>query len=154
MRQQSGFSKFEFLLVVALVGILGTILLARMTALEAESERIAAMLTIRNIRSGLQMAQGEFLMRGKEAAMAQLLTANPLDFLKQSGEQDDGGIHGGATGNWQFDAARRELVYRPRMKEAFGGRDELRWRIEGIPSSSGSVIGLRLAETSAVPIAQ
>lgn len=146
---ERGVSKFEFLVIVVVFGILGMVLLARLTEIEADAELTAVMLTVRNIQSGLRFAQAERIMRGEESHMAELLVADPRDFLDPS----KGWVVAapeGAKGDWRFDRVRHELAYRPRLKDAFDGKDELRWRIEGTPSADGRVIGLRLARIEGV----
>ena len=101
-------------------------------------------LAIRNMRTGLQLAMAEKLMRGEDKSMVELAGTNPLELIGQPNG-------GGARGDWQFDAERHELVYRPMIALAFEGRNELRWHIAGIPGSGGRVTGLRLVEVSPAP---
>lgn len=112
-----------------------------MLATEAQSERLAMTLAIRNMRTGLQLAMAEKLMRGEDKSIADLAETNPLELI---GQPDGGEI--GARGDWKFDAERHELVYRPNISMAFGGSSELRWHIAGIPGPNGRVTGLRLLE--------
>lgn len=128
-------SRFE-LVVIAIVA--GIIVLAVLVT-EAQSERLAMTLAIRNMRTGLQLAMAEKLMRGEDKSMGELAETNPLELIGQSSGS-------GVRGDWQFDARRHELVYRPLIAMAFEGRKELRWHIAGIPGPGGRVMGLRLVE--------
>lgn len=129
------FARFELAVIAAIALVAGIVFLA----VEAQSERLAMTLAIRNMRSGLRLAVAERLMRGEDAQIARIAAANPLDFL--------GPREGGAPdARWQFDAGRGELVYRPRIRAAFGGSDELRWRIDATPAANGRIVGLRLVE--------
>ena len=146
MRSQRGSGKLEFLLVVVLFGILAGALLARLVGIEQAAERTEVDLAVRNMRVGLQLAIGERLMRGQEERLAELVGANPIDFLGRlplgyRGEttEPDG------PGTWRFDPASHILAYRPRQPEAFGGNEELRWRMATQQATSGGRIqGLRL----------
>lgn len=150
MRYRRGFSKFEFALVVALVGVLATALLGRLLVIEAEAERTEVALTIRNIRVGIQLAIGERIMRGEEARLAEVARASPLDFL---GQPPRGFVARAATpaapGQWTYDARRRELAYRPRLPQAFAGAEELHWRYLARFNAAGQVVGASLTSDDA-----
>jgi len=131
---QSGVSKFEFALVVAIIGVLGGLLLHRLTEVEAAAERLQVELTVRHMRLGLSLAIGERIMQGREDSLAELLERNPADFLGGSG----------LAQGWRYDPAARRLSYRPRQPEAFEGREELQWRLTAAGRANGRVMGLRL----------
>ena len=149
MRHRRGGGKFEFLLVVALFGVLAFALLNRLADVEQEAERTEVSLTERNIRVGLLLAVGEDVMGGREDRLAELLAANPVQFLGRTprGYLGETGLPGG-PGTWRFDPATRVLAYRPRQAEAFGGRQELRWRIQSRVLPDGRVAGIRLENLS------
>ena len=130
-------SRFELAVIAVVAGIAVLAILVT----EAESERLAMTLAIRNMRTGLQLAMAEKLMRGEDNSIAELAGTNPLDFIGQSN-----GSGSGVRGDWQFDARRHELVYRPMIALAFDGRNELRWHIAGISGPGGKAAGLRLVE--------
>lgn len=132
-------SRFEWSIIAIVTGIAVLV----MVVVEAQAERLAMTLAIRNMRSGLQLAMAEKLMRGEENRIPELAAANPLELI---GQPDGSGSS--AWGDWQFDSRRHELVYRPLIALAFDGRHELRWRIEGTPGSGGRLSGLRLVEMS------
>lgn len=140
-----GAGKFEFLVVVALFGVLAMALLDRLVELERTAERTEVDLTERNMRVGLQLAIGEDLMRGREDRLPALLETNPVSFLGRlpRGYLGDGGAPDG-PGTWRFDAERRILAYRPRQPEAFGGRTELSWKMASQGSLGGRIVGIRL----------
>lgn len=140
MRRQAGLSKFEFAVVLAIIGVLAHLLLDRLAAVERETERLAVDLTVRHIDIGLKLAIGERIMRGEEDRIAALLDDNPLHFL---GTQKVGAGRTAAE-SWHYDAASRVLTYRPRQPEAFGGSTQLDWRFTGHTDEIGRTVGLRL----------
>ncbi len=166
MRRQRGLSKFEFAVVLAIFGILATLLLDRLVALEHDTERLEVALTLRHIDIGLKLAIGERMMRGEEARIPELLDRNPLDFLGQQqvgagppqadtppvGGSEPGlrarGANkvgaGGTADRWAYDPASRILGYRPRQPEAFEGNTRLEWRFIGHIDELGRNVGLRL----------
>ena len=145
MRKHRGRSKLEFLVIVALFGILAAALLDRLTGIEQAAERTEIELTVRNMRVGLQRAIGERLMRGEEHRLAELVDANPVGFLGwlPQGYRGEAAAPGG-PGTWRFDPATHALAYRPRQPEAFGGRTELRWKLASQGSVGGRIAGMRL----------
>lgn len=147
-RRQRGLGLLEFAVVAALFGVLALTLLERLTELEQDGERLEVELTVRNMRVGLQLAIGEKLMRGEEDRLAELLGMNPVSFLGRlpQGYVEEVGAGGTVPGAWRYDEKSRVLAYRPRQPEAFGGRDELRWKMRSVGLLNGRVVGLRLAE--------
>jgi type II secretory pathway pseudopilin PulG len=144
MKSQRGASKFEFAVTVAILGVLATALLMRLSALQAEAERTEVDLTVRNIRVGIQLAIGERIMRGEEARIGEVAQASPVDFLghRPRGFSDDSSP--GAPGQWAYNPARRELGYAPRLPQAFANATELRWRYVARIDSSGRTVGVSL----------
>lgn len=146
MKRPVGASKLEFAIVIALIGVLAAALLQRIQFVQGEAERTEVQLTIRNLQVGIQLAVGELIMRGEERRMPELVAANPVRFL---GKQPPG-YEGEAPsprrpGGWVFDPVLREIAYRPRLPQAFEGRDELRWRYLSVAIAPDRPVGLRLA---------
>lgn len=143
--RQAGKGKFEFLILVALIGILGNILLERLMGIEREIERTEVELTLRNMETGLQLAIGERLMEGREDRLAELLNANPIDFLGHPprGYTQDAG-QAAKAGSWHFDPASHVLTYRPRQSVAFAGQRQLRWKMTHRNGPGGRIAGMRL----------
>jgi hypothetical protein len=143
--RQEGTGKFEFLFVVALIGILGGALMARLIGIERESERTEVDLTVRNMRVGLSLAVGERMMRGRDDSLPELLAANPVSFLgwEPRGYENENG-DGAVPGEWYFDPKTRTLAYYPRQPEAFDGRQRLRWKLAAQGSLKGRIVGMRL----------
>ncbi|MDO8959238.1 MAG: hypothetical protein Q7U85_05850 [Rhodocyclaceae bacterium] len=151
MERQTGFSKFEFAVVLAIFGVLATLLLDRLVALEQATERLEVELTVRHINTGIKLAVSERIMRGEEARIAKLVDANPLEFLSPNvgaGEmaQPDAANMGTAPtlAGWHYATDSRTLSYRPRQREAFNGREHLAWRYISHTDERGRSAGLRL----------
>ncbi len=145
MNRQRGVSKFEFALTVAIFGVLAAVLMQRLSAIQSAAERTEVDLTVRNIRVGIQLAIGEHIMRGEEQRIGEVAQASPVDFL---GHRPRGfnaiATEPEASGEWAYDRLRRELAYRPRQPQAFGGAEELRWRYVARIDPSGRTVGASL----------
>lgn len=150
---------FQGSVYLLLVAFLAAWLLAALDEAEERAERLAVELTIRNIRTGMQLAMGEAMMHQRESEIASWVGSNPVRWL---GAPPDG-YRGECTaaeadalpaGGWCFEREHRELVYRPRnvghlrILEAADGRVErlLRWRVGRAVESlaAGGFVGLRV----------
>lgn len=144
MKHQRGANKFEFAVIVVIFGILATILLVRLHGIEVEAERTEVDLTVRNIRVGIQLAIGERIMRGEEDRIVEVAQGSPIDFLghRPRGFTDDKAAE--TSGQWAYNPVVRELIYLPRLPQAFDGAAELRWRYVARVDSSGKAVGASL----------
>lgn len=142
---QRGIGKFEFLVLIAMLGVLATVLLDRLRHIEEEAERVEISLAVRNMRVGLALAVGERIMQGREETLPELLAANPLDFLGRV-PSDYFAQPGAAAASksWQIDRATGTVIYHPRQPTAFDGRTELCWKIAAQHLPGGRVVGIGL----------
>ncbi len=154
MDYQAGISKFEFLVVLTVIGIVSWVGLAQLRQVQEMGEKTVVEATVRNIQSGLQHEMGHHLAQGTEASIADIVGSNPVRWLERPpagylGEFDSA-PPAMVPGQWFYDRARRELVYWPRLSrnlkvEAADGR--LRWRVEpsGGPRQTVQVTRVRVS---------
>ena len=157
----SNWVQWAVLLVV--LGLLATGLLWSLDDASERAERQSVELTIRNMRTGMQLAMGEALMRQREREIASWVGGNPVDWLNTSlaryrGECTEEERRSLSGGEWCFERSRRELVYHPRhidhLREQSEGRSlpcsQLSWRVNRAPESaaSGGFVGLRIEAAS------
>jgi general secretion pathway protein G len=120
---QQGFSRFEVLVVVALLGILSAVLLERMRYLQEYAEMTAVEVTVANLRTGLRYRVGDLLIRDKLSEISTLADENPINWLETRppnylGEYDaepDSDV----KGRWYFDRSHHELVYTANNRRFF-----------------------------------
>jgi general secretion pathway protein G len=148
MKRQRGASKLEFAVIVAIFGVLATLLMVRLNAIQAEAERTEVDLTLRNIRVGIQLAIGERIMHGQEDRIAEVARASPIDFAADPAGERPRSFSSGrfpeAPGQWAYDPLSRELSYRPRLPGAFGDARELHWRYAAQVDAAGRTVGIGL----------
>lgn len=150
---------FQGAIYLLLAVLLGARLLVALNEAQERAEKLAVELTVRNMRTGMQLAMGEALMHRREGEIASWVGSNPVRWL---GAPPDGylGECSGAearalpVGRWCFDRERHELVYRPRNADhlrifsQIDGRqaEHLRWRVAGSPDKNfrGGFIGLHV----------
>lgn len=157
---------FQHAVLFVVAGLIAIALISALGDAKEEAERQIVELTIRNMRTGMQRAMGEALMRQREGEISSWVGSNPVRWLDSSpagyrgecSEAESGALSGG---EWCFQRGRQELVYRPhdidRLHELSGetkavGRrcDLLRWRVARAPVSaaSGGFVGLRIEAAS------
>lgn len=136
-----------FAMAMASIALLGTLLLEALAEAEERSEKLMVELTYRNMRTGLQLAKGEAMLRGRRQDIRNWAGTNPVRWLDSPPPSYRGDCgqpaHELAEGEWCFDGVLRELVYRPRharhlrMAGPEGTAKQLRWRVVPVSSSGG-----------------
>ncbi len=161
-----GFTLFELVVVVAIVGVLGVVVLDRMRFYQEAAEKTAMEQTVGIIRSAMHLQIADRLLDGGPSTVAALAQANPMDWLAQQPKNYVGVRFAPKTGeisggSWYFDLRDRHLVYVVNLGNRFSpdrlGRKQVRFELRLIEKStqeqaSGDVKeiqGLVLAE--AVP---
>lgn len=141
------------LLVLLMLGLLRALEDAK-----AQAERQVVELTVRNMRTGLQLAMGETLMQQREHEIATWVGSNPIQWLgaPPAGYQGECGSFEGRAleqGGWCFDKGEHQLYYRPRNAKLRDGKgaacDRLSWLVarsdKRDPDAKGdSFAGLRI----------
>lgn len=148
---------FQWAVLLVILGGIGIGLLRALEQAREAAERQSVELTVRNMRTGMQLAMGEALMHQREAEIAswvgsnpvRWLSAEPKGYLGKCSQTDGRELNGG---EWCFETAQKRLMYRPyrqdHLQAVVEGRqcDRLSWSVTGLPdraASSGNFGGLR-----------
>ena len=148
---QTGFSLFELVVVIAIVGVFGGVLLQRMLYLQEYVEMTAMNLTVANLRTGLRFKTGELLMRDKVPEIATLADENPVNWLQDHPENYLGEFDlkpdTDVRGKWYFDKTRHELVYTISNRRHFLPASDqdyaLRWHAVRLRANEENISGSR-----------
>jgi hypothetical protein len=134
-----------FAVALSSILLLAAFLLDALAEAEERSEKLMVELTFRNMRTGLQLAKGEAMLRGRRQDIQSWAGANPVRWLDgpPPGYRGDCGspAHELAEGEWCFDDTLRELAYRPRhaphlrLTQSEGEPKQLRWRVIATPAA-------------------
>lgn len=116
MQKQRGFTLFELVTIIAIIGVLITVLLNRLYYYQEMAEKTVMEMTVMNMRSGLRLRIADLKMQSRMNEMEQLVQENPINWLETlptnyRGELTGTQQHDLAPGNWYFDTGRQELVY-------------------------------------------
>lgn len=137
-RRPRGFTLFELVIVVCLVGILASIALDRLLRYQEIAEKTAMEATIGAIRSAQALQSASRILDGGLVAVGRMQTENPVGWLAQPPPGYLGGLRDPALdqvpgGSWYFDLKNNELVYRPQHTRYFtpgpDGTDLIRFRV-------------------------
>lgn len=152
---------FQAAVVFLILGALALFLLRALNEVEGQAERQAVDLTLRNMRTGMQFAMAEALMRQRESEIAEWVGSDPTRWL----EVPPAGYRGECSaderrdlteGAWCFAREGRELVYRPRNTKYLRGVDdgqpcsELAWRVVQVDNGivTRGFVGVRIEAAS------
>ncbi|MFZ5531373.1 MAG: type II secretion system protein [Pseudomonadota bacterium] len=149
-RRPGGFTMFELLLVIAIVGILAAVFLNRVLWYQERAEKAAMEQVAAVVQSALNLQVAKLAVEGRLAEAGLLTSENPMNWLAQRpsnyrGEffdPDDGKV---AAGGWYYDLKSHELVYLVELAEHFqpqeqGGR-RVRYRVKIVYNKDGRDIG-------------
>lgn len=152
---------FQRAVLLVVLGALAIGLIAALNDAKEQAERQLVDLTVRNMRTGMQLAMGEALMHQREREIATWAGTNPLRWLGTSptgyrGECSALESQDMSGGEWCFVGERHELVYQPRRVERLqlDGQQaqcrDLRWRVVNAPGAvdASGFSGLRIEAAS------
>lgn len=145
-RLQRGRSWLELAVIACATGAIAWFWLAGLHELQATSEKTILDLTLRNMRTGLQLRMGELMLANQTHEIPKLAGQNPVQWLARPPEgylgERDVPPQAPPPGSWYFDRSTRTLRYFPAALQS----DPLAWRI--VPATAnrgGGVPGVRLA---------
>lgn len=111
---QRGFSLLELAGAFALVAIMATVLLDRLTYYEELAEKARMEATVSTLKSALRIRMATMMIEGRVQEYRLLAGQNPIDWLDKTPDDYRGAVSdiaGLAAGAWYFNHADRTLVY-------------------------------------------
>ena len=140
---------FQSAVIFAMLGLLALVLLRALNDVEEQAERQTVELTLRNMRTGLQFAAAEALMRQREREIAAWAGSDPTRWLEipppgYRGECSAEERRDLPSGAWCFERDSRQLAYRPRDTKRLRGLgnelpcSELAWWVVRVADRSVS----------------
>ena len=116
LRQQAGFSGFEWIAWLLITGVLILVLLQQLVHYQALA-RVAVMdMTVTNMRSGLRLRVAELMMANRTDEIGALLQQNPIVWLDTPpanylGQLQQPNRDKLPLDSWYFDPGLHELIY-------------------------------------------
>lgn len=145
-------TRVEIAVYAVIVGTLIAVFTSYMLDYMEMAEKTAMQATVSNVTSALNLRYASHVMAGQPVDVAQWMSSNPFELAQAfpaayRGELKREDVAQIERPAWLFDAARREILYLPRLHKHLraASEGEVRFRLE--PHHSG--FGFALVPTSA-----
>jgi general secretion pathway protein G len=159
--QAAGFTRLEFAVAAAVVGLLVAALVERVLFYNEQAERVAVQQLVGTLRTALQVRAATVVAARGEGGLAVLAQENPIGFLSEKpgnylGEYYSPNLEELPEGNWLFDRAEPSLVYLPRGHKSFSFETLkfLKFKVKFVGLRDPNVTGGRSQATKGVILDQ
>lgn len=117
IKQQHGFTLFELVVVVLLVGVFMSFAIDRMLRIQIDAERVSVQQTIAALKSALNLQVAERVVNQGLGSIAEFANTNPMNYLQEvpynySGLQSDQQVANFPRASWYYDEQQQMLVYK------------------------------------------
>jgi prepilin-type N-terminal cleavage/methylation domain-containing protein len=138
IREIKGFSLFELVVVLTIIGILIAIAADKLPAWQSQAERASMESVAGSLRSALGIKVASLIAQSNMAGIRALTGSNPMEQLSEV-PANYAGVKGGAAaaavpgGQWYYDATAGQLVYRVRNHALLGAPEvagEIRFAVQ------------------------
>jgi prepilin-type N-terminal cleavage/methylation domain-containing protein len=157
--KQHGFSLFEIVVVVLLVGVFMTFAVDRMLRIQIDAERVSVQHVIASLKGAVNLQAAEMVVSKGISSIKSLENTNPMNYLQELpynylGAKNDRQAGDYPLASWYYDPLLSILVYKVKNINYFvssiPGTPRIRLKVEAIyneeVSNSGNkkVRGIRL----------
>ncbi len=141
LKKQHGFSLFELVVVVLLVGIFMIFAIDRMLRLQIEAERVSVQQVIASLKSAVNLQAAEMVVSKGINAIKTLENTNPMNYLQELpnnylGAKNDRQAGDYLLASWYYDPLLSILVYKVKNINYFvsslSGTPRIRLKVEAI----------------------
>ena len=141
-----GITLIEIAVVIAVIGILASMLLSRSRFYQEQAEKVSVEQTLSILRSAMHMQMAGKVANGNEHEIAQLVQQNPMSWLSEKPRNYVGEFYSPKPGivkdgNWYFDPHDQNLVYmvinQEHLQTREGEGNRLRFRARLFPQDAG-----------------
>ena len=139
--KQHGFSLFELVVVVLLVGVFMTFAIDRMLRLQIDAERVSVQQVIASLKSAVNLQAAEMVVNKGINSIKTLESTNPMNYLQELpynylGTKNDGQADDYPLASWYYDPVLSILVYKIKNTDYFDsslpGTPRIRLKVEAI----------------------
>jgi len=154
---QRGFSLFEVVVVVLMIGVLMSLAIDRLMRVQVDAERVSVQYVIGALESALSLQVAEIVVRRGLDAVRALENRNPMSYLEKTpvnyfGAARDNAISRPRESGWYFDTDEKILVYTVKntryFRSSVDGRPRIRLQLRLIYQDAAggkqSIRGVRL----------
>ena len=139
LSKQHGFSMFEIVVLVLLIGVLIITFIDRILRLQIDAERVSVQHMIGTLNSAVNLQVAEMVVNRGLDSIRSLENTNPLSYLSELpqsyvGIKSDAEAEQHPVASWYYDPAQNILVYKVKNKNYFEtslpGTARIRLKIE------------------------
>ena len=144
---QRGFSLFELVVVILLIGVLMSLAIDRLMRIQVDAERVSVQYVIGALESALNLQVAEIVVKQGLGAIGSLQDRNPMTFLSKTPANYNGVAQEDAAdwqrkSGWYYDSDKKILVYTVQNTHYFHssveGRPRIRLQLRLIYTQTGA----------------
>ena len=137
--RQSGFTLFEIVVVILIIGVLVTFAIDRMLQLQIDAERVSVQQVVGVLNAAVNLQAAELVVSKGVDSIRSLANTNPMQYLQELpynyiGLKNDSSAVNNPQGNWYFDPEQEVLVYTVKntnyFETALPGTPRIRLKVE------------------------
>ena len=143
LQKQHGFTLFELIVVILLVGVFMSFAIDRMLRIQIDAERVSVQQTIAALKSAIILQVAEMVVNKGINSIAALENTNPMNYLQElpynySGLKSDREVANYPLASWYYDSQQDILVYKVKNTNYFAsslpGTSRIRLKVVAIYS--------------------
>jgi prepilin-type N-terminal cleavage/methylation domain-containing protein len=133
-----GFTLFELVVVILLIGIFMIFAIDSLLRLQVEAERVSVQHVVGSLNSAINLEASRLVLDEGVASLKKLENSNPMDYLAEIpftylGARSDLGTASLPADSWYFDPNQKILVYKVKNHKNFrsdlSGTPRIRFRV-------------------------
>ena len=133
-----GFSLFELVVVILLIGVFMTIAIDNLLRLQIDAARVSVQHVIGSLNSAVNLEAADRILKQGLGSIKSLENSNPMDYLSELpfnyiGVRSDLAAATSANASWYFDPDAKILVYKVRNRKYFNseldGTPRIRFKV-------------------------
>ncbi len=146
---QHGFSMFELVVVVIMVGLLMTFAIDRILRLQVDAERVSVQYLIGTLDSAVYLQAAETVVKQGINALSKFENTNPVDYLEKppfnyAGEASIDDASDLKASNWYYDTEQNILFYKVKnvqyFKTEFSSTPLIRLKLSLVYADTGVLV--------------
>ena len=136
--KQQGFTLFEFVFVILLIGVMMSFAIDRLLQLQVDAERVSVQQVIGALKSAVNLQAAEVVVSDGLDSIRSLENTNPMSYLSELpynylGLKNDADASDHSLASWYYDTNKNLLVYKVKNTNYFAttldGTPRIRLRV-------------------------
>ncbi len=147
LKKQHGFTLFELIVVVLLVGVFMSFAIDRMLRIQVDAERVSVQQTIAALKGAVNLQVADIIVKQGLNSVTALENTNPINYLQEPpynylGLKSDQEVAYYPLASWYYDPQQKMLVYKVKNTGYFSnslpGMSRIRLKVVAIYQNGSS----------------